>query len=88
MRPTLGGNDAELGLKKRPKTNKLDKKYDPTLSNYQAYCILRFVSGVGEYPKNDRTIYMVNTELQENATKVHFRCLNQLVGTGGTHLVM
>ena len=37
MRPTLGGNDAELGLKKRPKTNKLDKKYDPTLSNYQAY---------------------------------------------------
>ena len=37
MRPTLGGNDAELGLKKRPKTNKLDKKYGPTLSNYQAY---------------------------------------------------
>ena len=88
MRPTLGGNDAELGLKKRPKTNKLDKKYDPTLSNYQAYCILRFVSGVGEYPQNDRTSYMVNTELQENATKVRFLCLKQLVGTGGTHLVM
>ena len=87
MRPTLGGNDAELGLKKRPKTNKLDKKYDPTLSNYQAYCILRFVSD-GGYPQNDMTIYMVNPELQENATKVHFRRLNQLVGTGGTHLVM
>ena len=62
MRPTLGGNDAELGLKKRPKTNKLDKKYDPTLSNYQPYCILRFVSGVGEYPQNDRTIYILYGE--------------------------
>ena len=87
MRPTLGGNDAELGLKKRPKTNKLDKKYDPTLSNYQPYCILRFVSVEG-YLQNDRTIYRVNTKLHENATKVRFLCLNQLVGTGGTHLVM
>ena len=54
MRPTLGGNDAELGLKKRPKTNKLDKKYDPTLSNYQAYCILGFVSGVEGYSISTR----------------------------------
>ena len=76
MRPTLGGNDAELGLKKRPKTNKLDKKYDPTLSNYQAYCILRFVSGVGGYPQNDLQSYTVNSELQENAAKGRFRCLN------------
>ena len=46
MRPTLRGNDAERGSKKRPKTNKLDKKWDPTLSNYQASSYLSWLEDI------------------------------------------
>ena len=72
MKPTLGGNDAELGLKKRPKTNKLDKKYNPTLSNYQAYyaqiCLRWSISSVNSCGMAQ----MANTKLRQNATKVTF----------------